>query len=97
MARARRGDLAGAIEALQANIDSRTHPDAFYATDHLNLALLCAKSGLDARALSELAAARNADPAWFQRNATGVARSVQSAPDVSPAFREAVAAASSSP
>jgi 4-amino-4-deoxy-L-arabinose transferase-like glycosyltransferase len=97
VARARRGDLAGAIEALQANVDSRTHPDAFYATDHLNLALLCAKSGRDARALSELAAARNADPAWFQRTAAAFARSVQSAPDVSPAFQEAVAAASSSP
>jgi 4-amino-4-deoxy-L-arabinose transferase-like glycosyltransferase len=93
----RHGDVDGAIAALRADVDSRTHPDAFYASDHLNLALLYAKRGLDAQAAGELAAARTADPAWFQRTIGGFARSVQAAPDIGPAFREAVTSAGGSP
>lgn len=62
----RRGDLDGAIAALQADVDARAHPEpGFYASDHLDLALLCARRGLAARAAGELRAAREADPRRF--------------------------------
>jgi tetratricopeptide (TPR) repeat protein len=88
---ARRGDLEGAIAALRADIDSRARSDAFYASDHLNLALLEARRGRDSQAVDELGAARAADPAWFRANVGSFARSLQSTPDVDAAFREAVA------
>ena len=90
---AKRGDLDGAIAALRADVDSRARDDRFYASDHLNLALLYARRGLDAQASGELAAAQAADPAWFRANIAGFARSVLSMSDVGPVFREAVALA----
>jgi tetratricopeptide (TPR) repeat protein len=90
----KRGDLDGAIAALEASVGSRTHPDAFYASDHLNLALLYAKRGLDVRAIGELGAAQAADPSWFHTTIGGFARSVQAATDMGQAFRDAVAVAS---
>ncbi len=93
----RRGDLDGAIAALRADVDSRTHPEAFYASDHLNLALLYAKRGLDAQATGELAAARASDPAWFQRSIGGFTRSVLASPDLDATFRDAVVSAGGSP
>lgn len=94
--RAKGGDLDGAIALLRANVDSRTHPEAFYAPDHLNLALLYARRGLDAQATGELEAARRADPPWFQRTLPGFARSVLSNPDIDAAFRDAVTSAGAS-
>ncbi|MGD0528592.1 MAG: glycosyltransferase family 39 protein [Polyangiaceae bacterium] len=93
VALARRGDLDGAITALRENVGSHARPEAYYATDHLNLALLCARQGLDADATRELAAASSADPEWFRKTIPGFARSVASAHDVDGAFREAVIAA----
>jgi len=93
----RRGDLDGAIAALRADVDSDAHPEAFYASDHLNLALLYAKRGLDAQAASELAAARAADPPWFQRNIGGFTRSVLQSADIDATFRDAVVSAGGSP
>ena len=90
----RRGDLDGAIAALRADVDSRAREDSFYASDHLNLALLYARRGRDDDAARELRAAQTADPAWFRANIGGFARSVLSMPDVGPGFREAVASAS---
>ncbi|MGH7298622.1 MAG: tetratricopeptide repeat protein, partial [Polyangiaceae bacterium] len=48
----KRGDLDGAIAALRADVDSRAREDAFYAPDHLNLALLYAKRHLDTEAVA---------------------------------------------
>lgn len=90
----KRGDLDGAISALRADVDSHARPAAFYAPDHLNLALLYARRGLDAEALGELDAARLADAAWFHANVPGFARGVLSTPEIGPAFRDAVVAAS---
>ncbi len=94
VALARQGRVDGAIAALRADIDSRTHPETFYAPDHLNVALLLAQTGHDAEATSELAAAQAADPAWFRGTIAGFARAVQSNPDIGSAFRDAVASAS---
>jgi len=93
----RGGDVDGAIAALQADVGSRTHPEAFYASDHLNLALLYAKRGLDTQATGELSASRTADPEWFQRNIAGFTRSVLSSPDIDATFRDAVVSAGSHP
>jgi len=90
----KRGDLDGAIAALTEDIGSRARPDAFYASDHINLALLYAMKRLDSQAIEELGSARAADPVWFRTNIGGFARSVASMPDLDPAFRDAVAAAS---
>jgi tetratricopeptide (TPR) repeat protein len=90
----KRGDLDGAIAALSANVDSRARPAPYYAPDHLNLALLYARRGMDARATGELAASRAADPAWFRRQLPGFARSIASMGDVDAGFRDAVSAAS---
>ena len=90
---ARRGDLGGAIAALEANVASRARPEAFYATDHLNMALLYARGGRDDRAVQELHASATADPAWFRSNLPAFARSVMADPGLGPAFRDAVAAA----
>ncbi|HEX3344973.1 MAG TPA: tetratricopeptide repeat protein, partial [Polyangiaceae bacterium] len=91
--RAKRGDLDGAIAALRGVVGAHARPEAFYASDHLNLALLDARRGLDAEATGELTASRAADPAWFRRNIGGFARSVVAAPDVDASFRDTVAAA----
>ena len=90
---AKRGDLDGAIAALMEDIGSRARPDAFYASDHINLALLYAMKRLDSQAIEELGSARAADPVWFRTNIGGFAHSVASTPDLDPAFRDAVAAA----
>ncbi|HEY8088103.1 MAG TPA: glycosyltransferase family 39 protein [Polyangiaceae bacterium] len=87
---AKLGDLDGAIAALRANVESRAHPDAFYAQDHLNLALLYARRGMDGPARDELAVSQAADPVWFAKTIGGFARSVLSRPDISASFREAV-------
>jgi Flp pilus assembly protein TadD len=89
---ANRGDLDGATAALRANIDARARPEAFYETDHLSLALLYARRGLDAQATEELAAAQAADPAKFRTSIAGFARSVAATPDIDSAFRATVAA-----
>jgi 4-amino-4-deoxy-L-arabinose transferase-like glycosyltransferase len=90
----KRGDLEGAVAALRAGVDSRARPESFYAPDHLNLALLYGRRGLDPQARGELAAAQAADPRWFGGNIEGFARTVASTPDVDAAFRQAVALAS---
>lgn len=94
VAMARQGNVDGAIAALRADVGSRTHPEAFYAPDHLNLSLLLAQAGRDAEATSELTAAQAADPPWFRGTIAGFARAVQSNADIGPAFRDAVASAS---
>ena len=76
------GDLDGAIAAFQANIDSHAHDDAFYAPDHLNLVLLCARQGLFVRAVDQLHAAQQADPRWFRANAAGFTMAALSAQDI---------------
>jgi len=86
------GDLDGAIAAVQANIDSRTHEDAFYAPDHLNLVLLCARRGLYERAVDELHAVQRADPGWFRANVVGFTASALSVGDIdSPSLWDALA------
>ena len=89
----KRGDLDGAIAALTEDIASRARPDAFYASDHMNLALLYAMGRRDPQAIDELGSARAADPGWFRTNIGGFARGVASTPDLDPAFRDAVASA----
>ena len=90
------GDLDGAIAAFQANIDSRAHDDSFYATDHLNLVLLCARRGLFARAVDELRASQRADPRWFRANVVGFTMSALSTLDIdSPELWSALAGAAS--
>jgi 4-amino-4-deoxy-L-arabinose transferase-like glycosyltransferase len=74
---AQRGDTAGAIALYRADIDSRTHDDAYYASDHLTLALLHAKRHEYDDAVAELDLARRADPRWFAVNIGGAARMVR--------------------
>jgi len=93
-ARAKRGDLDGAIQALEQNVGSGTHPAAFYAQDHLSLALLYAKRGIDQRAIGELGAAQAADPAWFHANIGALVRGAVSDEGIGSEFRDAVIAAS---
>lgn len=94
MALARFGDLDGAIALAEANIASRTRPDSFYAPDHLNLVLLCAKRGLQARALEELAAAARADPRWFKGTVTPFTQTLLGTPGIdAPDLWRALAAA----
>ena len=72
------GDLDGAIAALRANIGSRTHDDAFYAPDHLNLVMLYARREQFAQAVDELHAAQQLDPPWFRANVAGFTSSLLS-------------------
>jgi 4-amino-4-deoxy-L-arabinose transferase-like glycosyltransferase len=97
MTMAKHGDLDGAIQALRDDVDSGARPPAFYAGDHLNLALLEAKTGRDDDAVREVERARAADPVWFRTNVGGFARTVMNTPDVPPTFRDAVAAISGRP
>jgi tetratricopeptide (TPR) repeat protein len=63
----RRRDLDGAIAALQSDVDAHAHPDGtFYETDYMNLALLYARTGQEARGTDELRAALRADPRAFR-------------------------------
>jgi hypothetical protein len=59
----------------------------------MDLAMLCARRGLDDEAIAELAAARAADPRWFGAHIDRFARATATAGDVSAAFRDAVAGA----
>ncbi len=80
---ARRGDVEGAISALEANIDSHAHEPAHYVRDWLNLAYLYAERGQLDRARQAVDAARQADANYFQEHAatmaTGLPPSVRSA------------------
>jgi hypothetical protein len=76
------GDTAGAIALYEANIDSRLRPEAYYASDHLSLALLYARQHDAERALDELAAARRANPVWFGAYARQAARAAHDDPSI---------------
>ncbi len=76
------GDTAGAIALYQANIDSGQRPEAYYASDHLSLAMLYARQHRAERALDELEAARRADPLWFGTNAPKAARAAHEDPSI---------------
>lgn len=94
LALARLGDLDAAIAVADANIASRAHDDASYAPDHMNLAMLCARRGSQARALDELAAAARADPVWFKSNVPPFTRSLLATPGIdAPDLWRALAAA----
>ncbi len=90
---AKHGDIDGAIGALREEVDSHARDEAYYASDHLNLALLYAERGSDEEAMGELRAAHQADPTWFRANIGGFAQSSMSNPRVDDAFRHIVAAA----
>jgi len=76
------GDTAGAIALYEANIDSGQRPEAYYAPDHLSLALLFARQHEAQRALDELEAARRGDPLWFSTNAPKAARAAHDDPSI---------------
>jgi 4-amino-4-deoxy-L-arabinose transferase-like glycosyltransferase len=71
---ARRGDLDGAIAAIQSNVDARLRDDTTYAPDWLNLAFLRARAGQLDRAIEDLHAAARADPRYFREHAPRLPR-----------------------
>lgn len=79
---AQRGDRAAAIALYRTQIDSRLRDEAYYAVDHMSLALLYAQQREYGRATDELALARLADPVWFAANVSGMARAVRSDPSI---------------
>lgn len=94
MALAKLGDLDGAIDVAESNIASHARPDAFYEADRMNLVVLCARRGLQSRALAELAAAAQVDPAWFTSTAPSFTQSLLAAPGIDvPDLWRALAAA----
>lgn len=84
------GDTAGAIALYEANIASRLRPVAYYAPDHLSLALLYARQRQWDRAVDEIALARRADPAWFAANVNKLARAAHDDPSIDPRFLRAL-------
>ena len=74
MVLARRGDLPGAIAAVEANVASGRRADAVYAPDWLNLAFLRARQGELDRAIDALGRAARADPGYFRQHAPGLPR-----------------------
>jgi tetratricopeptide (TPR) repeat protein len=74
MALVREGDLAGAIAAVETNVNSKLREDAVYAPDRLNLAFLRARAGDVERAVEELRAAARADPLYFRQHAPSLPR-----------------------
>jgi len=74
MALARRGDLAGAIAAVEGNLAAKAREDAVYAPDWLNLAFLRARTGQVDRAVEDLRSAARADANYFRRHAPGLPR-----------------------
>jgi tetratricopeptide (TPR) repeat protein len=79
---AQRGDTYAAIALYEANIASRLRPEAYYAPDHLSLALLHARQHEGERALDELEAARRADAGWFGANVSKAARAAHEDPAI---------------
>ena len=77
---AQRGDVDGAIAALDAAIAAHARPDAAYAADHLTLAMLRARRGDQARALEELRAAKASDPRFFRAQLGAWARTALADP-----------------
>jgi tetratricopeptide (TPR) repeat protein len=73
VALAQRGDLDGAIAALDASIAAGLRDPAHYAPDHLNLAFLLEQRGATAAAIEHLRAAARADPAYVRARAPGLA------------------------
>lgn len=65
----RRGDLDGAIAALEASIAASLREPSHYAPDHLNLAFLREQRGDSGAAIEHLHAAARADPAYFHDKA----------------------------
>jgi len=59
------GDLDGAIAALRTQAASHARDEAFYAQDHMNLAMLYARRAAYDRAVEELRDAQRADPHRF--------------------------------
>ena len=76
---AKAGDLEGAIEALRANVEARAHDDAFYAPDHLELALLEARAHHPDAGVADLRAATRGDPRYVRSQLDGVARAAMDA------------------
>jgi tetratricopeptide (TPR) repeat protein len=91
----RRGDLEGAIAALQGDVDAHAHPQqSFYASDHMKLALLCARAGIEPRAAEELRTARQADLGQFRMNVAAFTKTALGSVAVpAAAFWEELAAA----
>jgi tetratricopeptide (TPR) repeat protein len=76
---AKAGDLEGAIGALRANVDARAHDDAFYAPDHLELALLEARAHHPDAGVADLRAATRGDPRYVRSQLDGIARAAMDA------------------
>ncbi len=68
------GDLHGAIGAIEANVAARQHPEAEYASDHLNLAMLRMMVGQDDRAVQDLKEAERVNPQLFGAQIVAFAR-----------------------
>ena len=88
---AQHGDLDAAVAQYRANVESRAREDAYYATDHLSLALLYARQGRDDEAIAELQKARAADASWYAAHIDGFAQTIASIPQIDAGFREALA------
>lgn len=93
-----RGELQPAIALLEALIAARARDAAYYAPDHLSLALLHARRGEVPRAIDGLRASQAADPLWFHSSIAGFTRWLLKSPEAprDPAFWSALADADAS-
>jgi tetratricopeptide (TPR) repeat protein len=82
VALARKGDLGGAIVALQESVDAGLRDASHYAPDHLNLAFLHAQRGELDIAARELRLSAEADPVYFREAGTGMTRALFDAPEL---------------
>jgi len=84
------GDIDGAIATLQQSIDAHLRDDAHYAPDHLNLAFLHIQRGNTVAAIDHLRAAARADINYVHGTLPRMASSLRGAPNIDPAFLQAV-------
>ena len=80
MALVRRGDLDGAIAAIEANLATHLREPSHYAPDYLNLAFLRAKRGQLAAAEDDLRSAARADPVFTRGQLAQMIRSAANDP-----------------
>jgi len=90
VARSRMGDVDGAIRALETLIATGGREPAHYAPDHLNLAVTLVHRGETDRAIQHLRAAA-VDPDYMRGALPRMAGPLLAAPDVPPAFFQALA------
>jgi tetratricopeptide (TPR) repeat protein len=76
------GDADGAVALLEAHVAAARREPAHYASDHLNLFYLHARSGRRPRAIAALHAAVAADPAYVRERIGGLVRALSQGPPI---------------